>query len=253
MSVRSIARRALERMLLRFDYRLSDMKSDPCGLEGACDMLAQLGFKPRTVIDVGVGTGTPWLYKAFASARFELFEAIESFRPAIDEATRGLDCGVHFCALGEAPSRLIIEFNRATPTSSTMAHYEPSYLQPALGVVEQEVTVRRLDEFGPFAGPVLLKLDVEGYEAHVLRGAGRALDNVEVVITEASVIRRTRAEPSLAEYLGLLESLGFSLINIAEINPVSRGGPIAYMDLVFVRNDSPLRQGHALSNGKGAG
>ena len=241
--MRTLARRALERMLLRFDYRLADMKSDPLGLGGACAMLTQMGFTPKTVVDVGVGPGTPWLYEAFPSARFELFEAIDSFRPEIEQATRGLDAGLHFCALGEAPSTLIIEFNRATPTSSTMAKYEPSYLKPAMGVVEKEVAVRTLEEFGPFAGPVLLKLDVEGYEAHVLRGAGRALDNVEVVITEASVMRRTKAEPSLAEFLGLLESLGFALINIAEISPVSRGGPIAYMDLVFVRHESPLRRG----------
>ena len=70
------------------------------------------------VVDVGVGPGTPWLYEAFPSARFELFEAIDSFRPEIEQATRGLDAGLHFCALGEAPSTLIIEFNRATPTSS---------------------------------------------------------------------------------------------------------------------------------------
>ncbi len=237
----------LERVLERFDYRLVDNHADPAGLASACALLKKRGFSPRTVLDVGVGRGTPWLYEAFPQAHFELFEAIDSFAPMIAESTRGLDARVHFCALGEVPGTLTIDVNRETPTSSTMASYDADYLRNgtaghALPAVDRrEVQVRTLDEFGPFVGPVLLKLDVEGFEAHVLRGAARVLTDVDVVISEVSVVRRTQAELSLAGYLGLLESLGFSMINIAEISPMKRGGPIAYMDLVFVRSNSALR------------
>jgi len=121
--------------------------------------------------------------------------------------------------------------------------YAQAALRDRLTVVEKDVQVRTLDEFGPFAGPTLLKLDVEGYEGKVLKGATRTLQSVDVIISEVSVARRTETELSLGAYLSLLESLGFSVVNIAEISPFDRGGPIAYMDLVFVRSDSPVRYG----------
>ncbi len=98
-----------------------------------------------------------------------------------------------------------------------------------------------LDDFGPFVAPALLKLDVEGFEAAVLRGARTALRNVEVIISEVSVVRRTEQEPSFGNYICQLESLGFSAMNIAEVTSLGRGGPIAYMDIVFARSDSALR------------
>lgn len=246
--VRSLFRHAIERLVRHYDYRLTDVMSDPPGLGGACEQLKLRGFAPRTVIDVGVGPGTPWLYAAFPLARFELFEPNGSFRPQIEASTRGLDVALHECALGEQADRLAIEIDAARPTSSSMAGYRERYLTGDSGgaapaTVTQVVDVRRLDEFGPFQGPTLLKLDVEGYEAHVLRGATRVLPQVDVIISEVSVASRTDAELPLGAFLAFVESLGFSLINIAEISAIRRGGPIAYLDAVFVRSDSALRGG----------
>lgn len=247
--MKALARRALERLLGRFDYRLADRRADPTGLAGACLRLKEQGFSPATVIDVGVGRGTPWLYAAFPEARFELFEPLESFRPAIDAAMQGLNAAVHFCALGPKPGSLTIQVNVGTPTSSSMARFDDRYNLASYGngpwpqIEERKVDVRRLDDFGPFAGPTLLKLDVEGFESAVLEGARRTLDAVDVIISEVSVTRRTRAEPTFGGYLCLLESLGYSMVNIAEIAPFNRGSAIAYLDAVFVRSESPLRYG----------
>jgi FkbM family methyltransferase len=247
--MKSIARKAIEIVLNWFEYRLADKISDPTGLAGACERLKSRGFSPNTVLDVGVGPGTPWLYAAFPDAHFELFEPQDSFRPMIEQTTRELDAKVNFVALGPKPGTLTIQVNVANPTSSTLARYDDVYTKASFGdgprpaMVERQVPVCTLDEFGPFEGPVLLKLDVEGYEAEVLAGALRTLQTVDVIISEVSVARRTEAELSIGGYISLLESLGFSAINIAEIAPLGRGGPIAYMDVVFVRSNSPMRYG----------
>lgn len=251
--MKNLVRRVIERFLLRYDYRIVDVLSDPPGLACACERLKAKGFMPRTVIDVGVGRGTPWLYEAFPTARFELFEAQSSFAPLVEQVTRGLDARVEYCALGAERMTATIRVEQDRPTSASMAGLTEEYLSAGDNdgscrhMFEQTVQVRRLDEFGPFEGPVLLKLDVEGFEAEVLKGATRVLDAVDVIISEVSVARRARDELSLAGYLGLLESLGFSMVNIAEIAQIGRGGPVAYMDLVFVRSDSTLRYGKSWS------
>lgn len=245
--MKSTARRLIERLLRRFDYRMIDIEADPAGLETVCRRLAAKGFAPKTVIDVGVGRGTPWLYTSFPDAKFVLFEALESFRSEIESVTADIDAEVHYCALGEMPAKMSIQVNRGNPTSSSMARYSQPYKeasafrssQPVF--IDKEVEVRMLDEFLPFAGPALLKLDVEGFEGAVLKGGRKTLANVEVIVSEVSVVRRTELEPTLGSYISLLETLGYSLVNIAEITPMSRGGAIAYMDAVFVRSDSPMR------------
>lgn len=245
--MRSFARHVIEKVLRRFEYRLADVEADPAGLEMACQRLRARGFIPRTVIDVGVGTGTPWLYRSFPESKFVLFEALDSFRGDVEKTTANLDAEVHFCALGEKPARMSIQVNTSHPTSSSMARYDRAYREvceegeqgPVF--IDKGVEVRMLDEFLPFAGPALLKLDVEGFEESVLKGATVALRSVEIIISEVSIVKRTEMEPTLGGYVSLLESIGFSLMSIAEVAPMSRGGPLAYIDAVFVRSESSLR------------
>lgn len=245
--LKRVARRVLEHLLSRFEYRLVDASAQPVGLAGVCRLLKARGFSPNTVIDVGVGGGTPWLYAAFPKAKFELFEPIESFRPMIEKAISGIDASVHYCALGEQGGESVIEVDHARPTSSSMAHYREDYIRAsgadarASTTVSKVVSVRTLDDFGPFSGPTLIKLDVEGYESQVIAGARRTLQNADVIISEVSVVRRTETELSFGSYVSLLESLDYSIVDIAEITSLGRGGPIAYMDVVLMRSGSPLR------------
>ena len=199
--MKQFVRRGVERLLKRYEYRLADSAADPPGLAGACARLSAAGFKPGTVIDVGVGPGTPWLYGSFPAAHFELFEPLDLFRPLIEKSTNQIDAAVHYCALGDHRGTLAIEVNVEHPTSSTMASYAGEYVKAAYrgtslpAMAKQEVQVRTLDEFGPFAGPTLLKLDVEGYEAKVLKGATQTLQDVDVIISAVSVAPRHRGRP----------------------------------------------------------
>lgn len=50
--------------------------------------IKSLGFNPKTVIDVGVATGTPPLYEAFPDAYFVLFEPTAEFEPNLHQITQ---------------------------------------------------------------------------------------------------------------------------------------------------------------------
>lgn len=44
-------------------------------------LVSKLGFRPKTVIDVGVASGTEELYSAFPEATLLLIEALKQFEP----------------------------------------------------------------------------------------------------------------------------------------------------------------------------
>ena len=73
--------------------------------------------------------------------------------------------------LAEQPGSL-----RFTATQGGLNHVRPEGAADG-GTDVVEVQVRTLDEILAGCSPVAMKLDVEGYEMHVLRGGGRTLDD----------------------------------------------------------------------------
>jgi FkbM family methyltransferase len=246
ISAKRIMRDLLERVLAYHDYALKDALQPPRGLGPTAKLLRERGFRPASVIDVGVGNGTPWLYETFPEARFELFEPLDVFEPAMNRICSSYNAQYHVTALGSQSGLATIDVHVNAPTSSTMAGFSPELLlaavNPITSIDQKVIKVSRLDDFGPFEGPVLLKLDVEGYEADVLRGAPSTLAATEVIIAEVTVLKRHMKAMSFGQFMSYLESLGFALVDFAALTPIRRDGPLSYVDAVFVRADSELRR-----------
>lgn len=89
-------------------------------------------------------------------------------------------------------------------------------------------------------GPTLLKIDVQGYEIEVLKGAARTLASVDVLLLETSVLPYNRGSPLTADVVAFLRSLGFVVLDVLELH---QGGPeniLFQIDFAFARADSEL-------------
>jgi hypothetical protein len=60
----------------------------------------------------------------------------------------------------------------------------------------------------------LLKIDVEGFEFEVLKGAGQILQKTDAVIIEVSLVRNTGTSGLLVEMLDCLARHGFQIVNV---------------------------------------
>lgn len=238
---------AIEHLLRRHGYELKVSGTPVRGFDHFLQFVRARGFSPRTVIDVGVGDGTPWLYRAFPQAHFVLFEALKEFEPRLQEICREIDAEYHLCGLGEAAGSLDINIPVHVPTGSSLLPRTARQAEAQRGTRSEEtiprrIDIRRLDEFTGFIGPVMLKIDVEGAELSVLRGAGRLLEDVELVLCEISVMPRHEGEADFVEIATFLKGFGLTLFDIVDMSQRGRDGPLAYIDVAFVRTDSALRR-----------
>ena len=83
--------------------------------------------------------------------------------------------------------------------------------------------------------PVLLKLDVQGYEAKVLAGAERTLSRCDYVIIEMSMARMYEGETEFTDLLRLMNNYGFRFLRPIGWLEHPRTGAILQMDGLFAR------------------
>lgn len=103
----------------------------------------------------------------------------------------------------------------------------------------ETVTVETLDglrdELGLAGRRLWLKLDVQGFELHVLRGAAATLSDVQVVETELSYVSLYDGQPLLSEMFDALHGAGFDLVLTEDTLRDWETGHVLQVDALFVR------------------
>jgi hypothetical protein len=84
-------------------------------------------------------------------------------------------------------------------------------------------------------GPVFIKLDVQGFELHVLRGATRTLQDVAVVMTEVLFENLYTGQADFRTLANFLAEHGFRFLEFSEERRLAPLGRLVYADAVFVK------------------
>lgn len=199
------------------------------------------------VVDVGANRGQflTWASVRFPHARFDCFEPFEESRSRLEMVLPSdRSVNVHPVALGDANEDRDFHITRADDSSSLL---EPSTTQtttfPESEMVRTiKVPVRRLDdelEVDRIARPSLLKIDVQGGELGVLKGARAVLKAVDFLIVECSFVELYVGQPLFHEIIGFLTDCDFRFDGFFSAT-VGAEQRLLQADGVFRRNSEEL-------------
>ena len=90
-----------------------------------------------------------------------------------------------------------------------------------------------------FGVPDLIKIDAEGLDLDVLRGAKSIFGKTEVILVEASVVNPVFKNDVLAVVAFMREN-GYSLFEITDLNRPFEKRVLWLVELLFVRANGPI-------------
>jgi FkbM family methyltransferase len=199
-------------------------------------LIAKSGFTPDIVIDIGVATGTDGLCDVWPSVETILVEPLAKFEPDLIRICRSLpNASYRIAAAGGGAGALRLASHPDEPYTIRPAADAPE-AWPRFEVAQ--VTVNSLIA-GKAIRRAVLKIDVDGPELSVLRGANAVLAVDAVVVIEAALL--DTAIGRLGQIIQFMAEAGYECFDIIE--PMFRAADdlLWQVDLVFVRRESELR------------
>lgn len=206
--------------------------------------LAKQGINPKTVIDVGANVGqfTVATSKIFGDIQIYSFEPLPACVQELQRNVYGIKrIVVYPFALGETERDTRFCINSHTQSSSILPLTSIHCSAFPKAQEEQTITVKisTLDLVFAnveFQHPVLLKVDVQGYEAQVLLGGEETLRRVDFVIVEVSFKAMYKGELIFRDILRAMEARGFRFDRPVGSLANPSNGEVMQMDALFTRS-----------------
>ncbi len=243
----SLANRLLSPVFQFLGYRVTRLtpRNRFQAMDDSLGLMKSAGYSPRAVIDGGANRGqfARLVRSIFPDALVHLVEPQSDCAPDLVSLAAGAPdlYRFHRFALSSPgnDSVRMIGGGRSGGTGNYVAFPGET---DGDELVAPATTLDRLFPDGFAKGDrAFLKLDVEGHELEVLKGAETLLPRLEVLLLEVQFYEIERnGRPTFADVFLYLRERGFELWDIACLSPRPRDQRLRMGDVVFIACDSPL-------------
>jgi FkbM family methyltransferase len=196
------------------------------------------------ILDVGANRGQFSLACRIAMRGIPVlaFEPIPSEAGLYEEVHKGSGFSLQRYALGEVPETALLHISQSKDSSSLLpiGRRQVEAFPETAETGTMSVEVRTLDSFLPeTAGRIrqLLKIDVQGFELNVLRGAREMLRSCRYVYAECSEVPLYDGQALRPEVAAFLKDAGFAEREV--LNPSYIRGELIQADYLYERIKSP--------------
>ena len=200
------------------------------------------GFNPSVICDVGANRGF-WSKDAsriFPNAHFLLVEPLQEMEPYLKKFCRSFSNATYaLVGLGAEASELDLGIADDLGTATFYADDE---------VKTRSVPVKRLDTLIKeldLGVPSLVKVDVQGFEMAVVKGAGHLLEQIDMWILETPLFHALSEErATVHQVMAIMSEHGYVPYDFPGFLRRDYDGALGLVDICFVKKDLFLRTHH---------
>jgi len=203
-------------------YWLYKKKYLPIGADLRVD-LNRIGLDPRIIFDVGANVGQTYnrFRRDFPLARIYSFEPVASTFAQLKRIIADSDIAEQL-AFGEHEGEAVIH-------THPRWHVLNSF-RVAVGSDSENVRMSSVDAYGVV--PDLLKIDTEGFEIPVLRGAAKSLDRIKAVFVEVGFDRANERNTHFTDVADFLRDHCF--YGLYDVTHYPRQEQFSFANALFV-------------------
>jgi FkbM family methyltransferase len=150
---------------------------------------------------------------------------------------------IETCALGSKNGTININVHPDLVGSSIYLEDEESNVNGESREVEIKTINSLIEKYNlNESSNTLLKIDVQGAEIDVLKGAEDILENIDLVILETSFFNFFNNNILIADIINYMDSKGFIIYDIFDFINRPLDGALAQVDLAFVQKKSKFKE-----------
>ncbi len=240
----------IRKLLQRFGYDI--VKYNPPYTPGLFDKqqllkdyqwLVEYDF--HSILDIGANEGqfSDKMRLLFPQATIHAFEPIKESYDLLQKNFSGDSFFIPYnLALGDQSGELIFNQNEYSPSSSLLplAGKHIDSFDYAVKTKPVSVRVERLTDFFQRKNidkPLLIKIDVQGFEDKVIEGGHAVLQKATMILCEVSFIELYKGQSLFADISNELASLGFVYAGCTEQLRSPENNQVLQADAIFLKKE----------------
>ena len=202
------------------------------------ELLKSRGYTPQRVLDIGAcfGEWTDVFHGVFPGTEMLLIEANEERREAL--TNYGLPFEIALLGETEKEECTFYVGDRASTGGNSIYREQTNFY-----FREEKIPMRTLDGLLEQTGRSeltydFIKLDVQGAELDILRGAPNTIARADFVLLEVRLLDYNKGAPTFSETIAFMDAAGFRPCDVFETHNWLTTSLLSELDILFARKDS---------------
>jgi FkbM family methyltransferase len=205
------------------------------GEELNLNKLKQIGFNPKTILDIGAHTGQfyTWAKTAWPQSFIWMVEANDCHKTVLESVINNSNDQCTIATLGDSERNVTFYTRKDKPHTQGASYYkEANYWdipQLVLGIPKKLQTLDNL--FTEDSTFDLIKMDTQGSELDIIRGGKHLCKKAKYILLEVAVIEYNEKAPLEKEVISFMKDFGFE--EFLTIGKHVQEGKLIQKDIVF--------------------
>ena len=176
------------------------------------EYLESLEISPKIIYDIGscVLYWERHARRIWPTADIYLFDASQNFKKLYNKTNQKYHLGI----LTDVDGKIVKFYeDPMKPTGSSYYKENTIYYDERHAIHKAGITLDQVVEENRWPKPDLIKLDIQGAEMDVLKGAVKCLESCKDIILESQHIEYNLGAPMASDVIDFMKSIGFELVS----------------------------------------